>query len=502
MSVMIQFSSALDVYNMLPKRLPNRKRKRDHSLLHLSSFSDFEFKSQTGLSRTLFNYLLSLIDPHLRTNEQQAINSSGSAIPIALKLFVHQRLMKGAKTLDVDWMGIDPTHVWTSTWLPVATAIDSVLDNVHFRANDPQWCQQRALEWTLTQQRKYGCNPNKGLVGACDGLIIKIPHLLEDELKGTKMPYCRFWNRKGYHALNAQAVCDAYCRFTSFECMWPGSTNDITAYRQSALYIEQMADLPPEFFLALDEAYKSVKDGQHITPFSGADIESAESRDMVEVAEAMRAFNKLFCSDRITIERAFGQLVRRWGVLWSALPRRRLKEIALLLRVAVKLHNLCVDEWLCERYGYADEEGKAGTGYPHPVSVTNLNHEMNGQLRAGDAPVLPAADVTQLTAESLLAATAALRAPAHLEDVDTSIPAAQYSLTDPTVNAGVAMANWLDEEVSKRTSRSTARTVGNILSADQHTQARDLKELGKKDQSAMRRLMIALKVQEEGLRVV
>lgn len=502
MSAMLEYCRAVHAFNLLPKRLPNRKRKREESLEHLRSFNDVEFKSQTGLSRRIFNYLLQLITPHLEVNQQQAINSSGSPIPVPLKLFIHQRLLKGAKALDTEWMGIDPGHVWTSTWLPVARALDVALDNVSFKADDRGWCEARAREWSFVQQRKYGCNPNVGLVGACDGLIIKIPHLLEEELKETNLPYVRFWNRKGYHALNAQAVCDAYCRFTSFECMWPGSTNDITAYRQSALYVEQMAQLPPEYFLALDEAYKSIKDGQHLTPFSGSDIECADSKGMPEVADAMRAFNKLFCSDRITIERAFGQLVRRWGVLWSALPRRRLREIALLLRVAVKLHNLCVDEWLCERYGYATEEGKEGTGYPMPVQVASMNQELAGQQRAGDAPSLPATDVEQLSTEALLTETALLRAPQHAQDVDTSLPPVQYSATDATVNAGIAMSNWLEEEVNRRASRATARTVHNLLPLREQEQARELKEVGKKDQSAMRRLMITLKVYEEGLRVI
>jgi hypothetical protein len=126
------------------------------------------------------------------------------------------------------------------------------------------------------------------------------------------------------------------------------------------LFLQSMKDVPEEFYLALDEAYKAIHDGQHLTPFSGADMTLARNSGNEEAARMMRTPNKLFCSDRITIERALGQLVRRWAILWGAIPRTKFTEIQLVLRVAVKLHNLCVDEFLCEKFGYMTEAGKRG----------------------------------------------------------------------------------------------------------------------------------------------
>ena len=54
-----------ELYAQSPKRLPNRKRKRQHAVDKLGEFSDFEFKRQTGLSRKTFNYVLGLIRPTL-----------------------------------------------------------------------------------------------------------------------------------------------------------------------------------------------------------------------------------------------------------------------------------------------------------------------------------------------------------------------------------------------------------------------------------------------------
>ena len=53
------------------QRNGNRKRNRDHCDEVLASLSDDEFKNQTGLSRTMFNYVLSLILPRLTKTQLQ-----------------------------------------------------------------------------------------------------------------------------------------------------------------------------------------------------------------------------------------------------------------------------------------------------------------------------------------------------------------------------------------------------------------------------------------------
>lgn len=183
----------------------------------------------------------------------------------------------------------------------------------------------------------------------------------------------------------------------------------------------------------------------------------------------MRLFNKVFCSDRITIERAFGQLVRRWGILWLALPTGNLQEIALVQQVAVKLHNLCVDEWLCEKFGYLTEDGKAGTGYPHPKLPTYIprsgdhSHESVASTESStpsgralvssrtlmvvpavDQSYIPASDIHQLSDEYL--SNGANFSTFRLPTASTGVPAEftqdlYRDLTSPESNAGGAMAN-------------------------------------------------------------
>ena len=56
--------------------------------------------------------------------------------------------------------------------------------------------------------------------------------------------------------------------------------------------------------------------------------------------------NHILSSLRITTELAFGQLVRRFGILWCY-NSSHLENFSLML-VCAKLHNLCVDQWVLE----------------------------------------------------------------------------------------------------------------------------------------------------------
>ena len=47
----------------------------------------------------------------------------------------------------------------------------------------------------------------------------------------------------------------------------------------------------------------------------------------------------------ITIERSFGILLRRWGILWRPISYS-LDKIPKIVCVCAILHNICVDRWV------------------------------------------------------------------------------------------------------------------------------------------------------------
>lgn len=138
---------------------------------------------------------------------------------------------------------------------------------------------------------------------------------------------------------------DAFTRFRYFEVSWPGATGDITAYRQTLLYQWFVnGRIDPKYHMVLDEAYGSIGGDQHITPFTKAQLRKARATNFDQYLK-MRAFNNILSSERITIERAFGIMTRKWGILWRPLEYG-LQMNTLILKTCAKLHNFCINSWM------------------------------------------------------------------------------------------------------------------------------------------------------------
>ena len=133
--------------------------------------------------------------------------------------------------------------------------------------------------------------------------------------------YKRFYcTRKGFHCINLQAVCDADRRIYDFSVKYPGSTGDSLAFVDLAAHAAISAGLiPEEYFFLGDAAYPN---GPHLlTPLPGTIADFGVHGD---------AYNFLQSSSRIDIECAFGELIRRWGVLWHPLEMREDRRAGLI----------------------------------------------------------------------------------------------------------------------------------------------------------------------------
>lgn len=96
-------------------------------------------------------------------------------------------------------------------------------------------------------------------------------------------------------------------------------------------YAIKNGKLPSDYHIVLDDAY-SCSD-QELTPWKGRSL--PRDKD---------AFNYYLSLHRQVVERAFGLLIQRWGIFWRPL-RVEMKFIPLLIRVACKLHNICIDRF-------------------------------------------------------------------------------------------------------------------------------------------------------------
>lgn len=166
-----------------------------------------------------------------------------------------------------------------------------------------------------------------GCVMAIDGLAVRVRQPYSTEVDNV----IAFRNRKGFWATLVMAGCDARGKFLMFSQKASGATNDETAWQLTTVYdaVIRKGQLPSQFYIIGDEGF--VAHDQLLTPWGGSHLNP--SRD---------AFNFYLSSQRQVIERAFGMLTQRFGVLRRPL-RVALKRWSLVLTVCAKLHNLLVD---------------------------------------------------------------------------------------------------------------------------------------------------------------
>ena len=174
-----------------------------------------------------------------------------------------------------------------------------------------------------------------GVIGALDGLALRItsPTLNEVAVPGN------FYCRKGFFALNVQAICDRQKRFLWCYPMNKGSTHDSAAFGGSQL-IELLKELAPELeqqglFLVGDAAYALAS--YMMVPYDKTELDD----DPLKIRDS---FNYYLSACRIFIECAFGELVMRWGMFWRTMRFSSLKKTGRVIQATMLLHNFIVDE--------------------------------------------------------------------------------------------------------------------------------------------------------------
>ena len=157
--------------------------------------------------------------------------------------------------------------------------------------------------------------------------------------------------------MNMQAVCDADCRVRYWSMKCPGSTHDSFAWghddfmkgvlgeREGALFRRMRA---AGYHLVGDEAY--TPEHTLATPWPAR---TCVGKDR----ESRLAYNYYHSAARITIERTFGQLTKRYLILKRPFnggleATQYAPGLLLVVGVCVKLHNLAVDRGTYRKVTY------------------------------------------------------------------------------------------------------------------------------------------------------
>ena len=143
-------------------------------------------------------------------------------------------------------------------------------------------------------------------------------------MSGTVRRY--YCERKKKHGLHCEAIADANRKVLFYDISCTPTTHDYLAFKSTGLgYRIYRGDLPEPYYIIGDSAY--VCGRSIVTPGDCDDFNYEHSRV------------------RMAVECAFGEIVRRWGILWRPLEMKFNKR-ARFIGACIKLHNYCVDRRL------------------------------------------------------------------------------------------------------------------------------------------------------------
>ncbi|KAK7871143.1 hypothetical protein R5R35_013361 [Gryllus longicercus] len=205
------------------------------------------------------------------------------------------------------------------------------------------------MEW----KERYSFPAAIGAVD-CTHILIRRPHMHGDE----------YVNRKGHHSLNVQATCNSKEEFTSIDVSWPGSVHDARIWRNSNMC--RVMTNQANALLIGDSGYP-------IAPWLMTPYQNPTTPEQT-------AFNRVFKTERVVIERCFGQLKRRFPILQSRIRLSTEKVPSVILCCCI-LHNIAKylqDEDFPEPGDQEDEDELIHDG------VNEQNIRQRGQQRRNE----------------------------------------------------------------------------------------------------------------------
>jgi DDE superfamily endonuclease len=325
----------------LNRSLPQEKRRPTWEAFS-SRISSTHFRRMFRMTIEAFNALCKCIcikvgDDDFRSEEFLLEKEQGledrivPLIPGEIKVAISIRMLAGGSYLDiVPLFEVSTSHLYSI----FHTFLAWILKSFQF----PLVPLLRERNWpAINQLADAFAEKSNGVFfgpfSALDGVAVRIKCPTEREVADPGNYYCR----KGFYALNVQAICDRRKRFLWVYPSNKGSTHDSLAFTSSKLYellVELSKDLYSRgLFIAGDSAYNLTS--FLVTPYETDEV-SSDSDHMKD------SFNYHLSSCRIYIECAFGELVMRWGIFWRTLAFD-LNKATKIVQVAMLLHNFILD---------------------------------------------------------------------------------------------------------------------------------------------------------------
>ena len=310
---------------------------RDHFMTKFQSLDATLFRALFRMSRFAYETLRTMLGPWLQPklaqkNIDARKGSNRQPLTIDEIICISLRIFGGAAYVDAAWgFNVSVSSVYFNFFRFIRALVRSNAGIIYFptTASELQAASNQMDQIGTRHEALHGC------VGAIDGIAIRIRQPLRTECSSP----ISYRNRKGFCSINMQAIAGGCMRFLWVSLESPGSTHDSTAFHmtkfsQKWLFENDTVDKQGrQFWLAGDDAYGAYF--KLISPWPGQYLDTR--------APYKDAFNYYFSGGkRNVIERVFGVMYQRWGILWRPLLYK-LRLIPLILYAICRLHNFLID---------------------------------------------------------------------------------------------------------------------------------------------------------------
>ncbi len=183
----------------------------------LDEFTDEDLYARYRLDREMIVFLSDLL-----RNDLECETMRSRAVPVEVQVMAGIRyLASNSLQRDIgDTFGIVQSSVSRILDCFLTALANRLPEFVHFPVDE---------ESRRQNQRKFGEMAGfPQVVGCVDGTHVRVCPAADDEAD--------FVNRKGFHSMNVQAICDHEMKFTNIVCRWPGRTHDSFILRNSEIY--------------------------------------------------------------------------------------------------------------------------------------------------------------------------------------------------------------------------------------------------------------------------
>ncbi|XP_060592355.1 putative nuclease HARBI1 [Ruditapes philippinarum] len=295
---------------MALSRRVHLRRRRDKRVFRkrfsLDDMDDGELRKRYRFSKASILYIFAIVERFLSRSTRRS-----QSVPPMLQLLTALRFFATGSFMRLvgDSTGLSESSVSRCVITVAKALVSAAKEFIHM----PSASQTR-----VTKEKFYRISKFPNVIGAVDCTHVKIQAPTNNESD--------FVNRKGFHSINVQMVCDAEFKFLNCVAEWPGCTHDARVFRNSKL-CESLENGQYDGLLVGDSAYPC-------RPFLMTPYNQPSD-------EKERKFNSALCRARVLIEQSFGILKRRFPCLQVGL--RMLPERAALVTMAcVVLHNIAM----------------------------------------------------------------------------------------------------------------------------------------------------------------